>query len=70
MKPISQLLLLSFLFLAAGCSSESVKQGIKQGMYEGAVEQQRLNDYPTDTTDQPPSYEQYQDELKRRKASE
>lgn len=57
---------LSLLILVSGCSIDT----LKQGMYEGAVEHQRLQDYPSNSLDEPPSYPQYQDELKQRSAGE
>ena len=70
MKLLFPITVVLLLILAAGCDPKCVKQGIQQGMYEGAVEHQRLNDYPSNTMDEPPSYQQYQDQLKERSTTE
>jgi hypothetical protein len=64
MKIIFPILLLA-LFLAAGCSKDSLKQGVQRGMYEGLTENQRLNEYPDKSGDAPLSYDQYQVERQR-----
>lgn len=70
MKLIFPMTFIVVLILATGCDPKCVKQGFLQGMYEGAVEHQRLNDYPSKPMDEPPSFQQYQDQLKERSATE